>query len=703
MKQTLIALLIGLLIGAAGAAWLGASRRAQPEIDEPLLVRDIAEVPKMHVADAEMHRADRYSRVRTIEETLALPGDFSQTEALYVLAGRADSAEVQELIHEANRIADPTDRNAALSILFLRLAELDPRSALKLARMPGFSKNRGLERTVWRTWSKLDLEAALAHAKSLSNPADRNEAAQTILAAYGYLGNATTQRIEDELGVRADGNARARYLYNIADRSPAEAVRWIQSLPPMQQLESVRLFAGYLARRDSAEMLAYANLFQNPQNRRIFEDVIRAAHARENPEQFLASLPPGAARGHRNGDYMIALRELAERDIDRALEYYENLESPNDRAMMGAVIAGQLVVQDPDRAVQWALEQDSSNTSLVIALLSQLAAGDPARALNALEQLDNAQLRRQALGNVVGSAAQADPLAARAYVDNIADPRDREMATHALFNTWLMVDPAAALDQLLGTEVKNADSLIAQAGFQLAMTDLDAAIRTLPRLEGAPAEQWRAAIAQQLVQQRGAAAAQRFVEQQRGQPGFDQLQVAVINGLADQDIYAARQMVDGMPSGSARDQVYTNVISRHAYNNPREAAAWLASIEDDGLRGMASQQVAGAWQQTDPQGAINWVLNLPGGPARDDALLGLSANLVDRGEAVTESLVEQIDDPQKRRQAHIMQVWNVARTDQERALALLRKLDLSDEERRQFEAQVRQLADGHYQGFNLVQ
>jgi hypothetical protein len=696
MTRTLIAWLLGLSIGAAGAWWLGANRLARPAIDEPLLVRDIVDVPKMRAADAETHRADRYSRIRTIEDTLALPGDFTQTEALYILAGRADSAEVQELIHEANRIADPTDRGAALSILFLRLAELDPRSALTLARMPGFSKNRGLESTIWRTWSKLDLDAALAHAKTLSNPADRNEAAQTILAAYGYLGNASTQRIEDELGVRADGNARARYLYNIADRSPADAVRWIQSLPPMQQLESVRLFAGYLARRDSAEMLAYGNLFQNPQNRKIFEDVIRAAYAQENPEQFLASLPPGAARGHRNGEYMVALRALAERDIDRALEYYDDLRSPNDRSMLGAIIAGQLVIRDPDRAIRWALEQDSSDTSVVIALLSQLAAADPARALHAIDQLDNAQVRRQALVNVVGSAAQADPLAVRAYVDNIADPRDREMATNALFNTWLMVDPATALDHVLGTDVNNADALIAQAGFQLAVTDLDAAIRTLPRLDGPPAEQWRAAIAHQLVQQRGAAAAQRFVEQQRGQPGFDQVQAAVINGLADHDIHAARQMIDSMPAGFERDQTHANMISRHAYSNPQEAATWLASIEDEGLRGMASQQVASAWQQTDPQGAINWVLNLPVGPARDDALLGLSANLVDRGEAVTESLVGQIDDPEKRRQAYIMQVWNVARTDKERALTLLQKLDLSDEERRQFEAQVLRRSDDHY-------
>ena len=99
---------------------------------------------------------------------------------------------------------------------------------------------------------------------------------------------------------------------------------------------------------------------------------------------------------------------------------------------------------------------------------------------------------------------------------------------------------------------------------------------------------------------------------------------------------------------------------------------------------------------------MNWVLNQPAGPARDDAILGLSANLVDQGERVTAGLFEQIDDPEKRRQAYIMQVWNVARTDKERARALLRQLDLSDEERRQIESQISQLTRTYYEGFGAV-
>ena len=50
-----------------------------------------------------------------------------------------------------------------------------------------------------------------------------------------------------------------------------------------------------------------------------------------------------------------------------------------------------------------------------------------------------------------------------------------------------------------------------------------------------------------------------------------------------------------------------------------------------------------------------------------------------------------------------MQVWNIARTDQERARALLRRIDLSDEERRQMEERLSEMSQMHYQGFSIVQ
>ncbi|MCZ6772683.1 MAG: hypothetical protein O7G83_12015, partial [Proteobacteria bacterium] len=160
MARIMAALIGGVLIGILamlGAALFGPSSNQSP--DE--IVRDIADAPKMTQAVAEKHRDEQYTRLTSVEEVIALPTAFARSEALYVLAGRSDSAGVQNLIFEANGVADYVERDSLLNILFFRLAEADPRSALALARSDHFNAIKSIERTVWRAWARKDLEDAL--------------------------------------------------------------------------------------------------------------------------------------------------------------------------------------------------------------------------------------------------------------------------------------------------------------------------------------------------------------------------------------------------------------------------------------------------------------------------------------------------------------------------------------------------------------
>ena len=52
------------------------------------------------------------------------------------------------------------------------------------------------------------------------------------------------------------------------------------------------------------------------------------------------------------------------------------------------------------------------------------------------------------------------------------------------------------------------------------------------------------------------------------------MQSALINGVAQQDVYAARQIVDRLPAGRERDTGYSQLISQHLYAYPDEAAGW---------------------------------------------------------------------------------------------------------------------------------
>ena len=99
MHRTVAALLVGLVVGGATVWLLSTIQPGEP----PEVVRDIVAVPKMSLDEGDRHREQNFERVLSIEQILALPTRFMQSEALHVLAGRSDSAQIQNLIFESKK------------------------------------------------------------------------------------------------------------------------------------------------------------------------------------------------------------------------------------------------------------------------------------------------------------------------------------------------------------------------------------------------------------------------------------------------------------------------------------------------------------------------------------------------------------------------------------------------------------------------
>ena len=191
MAKIVAALVGGVLLGIVGT-WIVVAPESGPgPVDE--VVRDIDVVPQMTPEIAAAHREERFADLNTVAEIFALPDSFTRTEALYTVAGRSSAAEVQNLIFEANRIADDYEREQALNALFFRLTSLDPRSALALAQSEYFEKVVSVEQTVWRAWGRTDLDEALFAARTQTSRAKQNLAAQALyagppdLAAEGFI------------------------------------------------------------------------------------------------------------------------------------------------------------------------------------------------------------------------------------------------------------------------------------------------------------------------------------------------------------------------------------------------------------------------------------------------------------------------------------------------------------------------------------
>ena len=422
MARTTIALIAGLLFGGlAAVAILNVQREDKSTPDA--MVRDIVDAPTMKHATAEQHRTEQYAGISGVEQLMSLPSSFARSAAMHLLAGRADSAGVQELIFEAERVADGEERLRLLEILFFRLAELDPQSALVLARTGSFAGVSALERMVWLAWAHADLDDALFAAKTQTSAVHQKSAARSLYAAFGYLGNDTTDRIEAELGIAPDPSTRAQYLYRLADRSPAEAIDFINALSDDEQRgEYVRWLANRLAQEDPHAALAHVDQFRRSADGRQYESSLKRDLASQDPrgtiERLLASGKP--LRSY--DEFHAAMRALARTDTDAAMRYFDSIRSPKDRTNLGSVIARELAKNDPEGAIAWAKSKGGSEArDLLMSVISTIAVSDPQRALDEALKLSDVRNGAGIVSNVISRMARVDPAAAAAAVDLIQD------------------------------------------------------------------------------------------------------------------------------------------------------------------------------------------------------------------------------------------------------------------------------------------
>ncbi len=686
MRHILLAALAGLAIGAA-ITWIVVAPD-KSRIDEPAVevVRDILDVPKMSVAAAEKHREDRYESLQSIDQIYALPSEFGRAEALYALAGRSDSGAVQNLIFEANRIANTEERAGALNILFFRLAELDPQSALALARIEYFRGDKSYERRVWISWGRRDLDAALAAANAETLSSRKNSAAQSLFVAFGYMGNEITDRIEKELGVKPDRNTRGQFIYRLADESPANAIAFINAMETgVTQQQMVSWLAFHMARHHPENASSYSVLFDNAHYKSSYEQIIASNVAAENPAEILDQMLASGRAGLSRSEIYSAMRGVARGDLDVAMSYYARMRTTEDKNFMADSIANALADKDVDAALAWARDNDSGDMpELEMQVLQHLARRDLPRAIAEAGNTANAQIRNNMLTTIIQTAAQTNPQEAIEYLSLIENPNMRADIAQQTMSSWIRADADAAVDWLLAQDRETTKQYLAGSARWYLRTSVDAATRLLPLVDDGHKQTWRYEIARAMTTERTASDAMSFISQFEGEPGYGNLQTAVIAGIAENDILTARLMADQLPNGDARDSAYAQLVQTRAASHPREAIAWLGLINDEASRGRAAAGAVSQWYRSDPAGAQQWVRNLPLGSMRDDAISGLMSQWRDY-DVAQEELIASMTDDGKRNQARVRQIYSIMQRDPARARQLLDGLDLPSHERQRLE------------------
>ena len=649
-----------------------------------MITRDIVAVEAMSARAAARHRDNGYADLHDIASLQALPTEFDRAEALYALCGRADSGALQALAWEALRVADTAWRERALSIVFFRLAELDPRTALVLAGQAPFTSMRSLEARVLRTWARYDLDAAVAEVTDFDD-ARQKAAIETIYRALESPYGEAATRVETMTGIAPGGGARAAYLLRLAATDPEDAFAHVLALEEdADRRQQARNLGTHLARENGRDAEAFAERFADDLRLDFLAAVYREL-AKEEPdyafEQRFASRDAGAL-SESERDY---LEKLAGRDLDRALRIAAASEDPGTRVAIAEAIAAAYGRERPRDALAWAAEIPDDD--VLLAVIRNAGAAAPAAALDAaLAAGGDTQRQRRLLNAVVASAGSEDPARLAPLLTRIDDDSLRRTTSRTLAKAWLDTDAVAAVDWLLGGDA-GLQQLVFQDRRALDQVDLDTAQVVVGMLPAAERRQWNNTVVRRLVQERSPADALNYLSQYTGQPGYVAELSMLVTTVAESDRALAMQWLERIPDGTMRDAALANVVGRAARNDPQWAAARVTEIADADLRAAATTDVLNRWRVDDPAAAREFLGAMPRGPARDSVVLGIAMDS-HRDRAEQTRLIESIDDSELRRQALLLRDMMQSRSDPEELIRQLDAIEMPAIFRQQMKAEI---------------
>ena len=620
------------------------------------------EPPSISQSEALDHRASNYAQLKKVDAVLELPSDFSQTEALYALAGRASQAELETLILESVDIINRYDRSAAIQILFSRYAELAPDDAVDFLVSMKLDIDDQVFGALFEAWTKADLNGAVAGANRLTNTRQRKRASHAILTTTSRY----HQGLLDQVAADLKSSHALEYIRSeaIAIRANSDPQRAMQEALASENSQSrwsaVVRVARVWARQDPAAALQYSAGISNQNmrdqfvnqvlNRWVEDDPLQAmqyinAHPNEQERNQMlqsslsiyAQSQPGdallIAQGLSGNAKTMALQQVlgqwAQDDIDSAMGAINSLDNRIQRGNLISMVGQTLSQRDPTKALAWldALDSDS-RTNQLATVLPQLAHHDPRRALEYVMANMPDGTRSQTMTQVMRVAMMTDPVVAQDYLNQLPDSEQRHQLYEQLAGHVSRQGADATLQWIGTLSGSSKTHAIKGAAQALASGDPQASASLIAQLpEHAVADVLHSVSSNMGYRDPGSALV--WLEQFNGRAGYDTALQGVIQTVARTDPQQALTLSMKL-QGENRSSVTQMAVGRWSSTDPAGAAGW-ASRADPAVRSAAIQGVAQSWVQSDPVSAERWIVSLPDGEGKDQALIALAGTANDPG------------------------------------------------------------------------
>ena len=474
-----------MLLAAGAVGFLAAhlslrTNDAEPAEAAPAQERDSSVMPRQSGQPVTVNAPavpDAPAAATSLADILRIPSDFEQTAALYELIRYAGAAQLERLIEETDTVPGASDRQAALSILYGRYADLDPDAAVAFLERRGRSHSDVELRAIFHAWARMDLTAAVEAAASL--PAQwRGPAAAAILSSRDDISTQAQRDIARRLDVEHLLTELAmRRSMDQVDRDPRSA--WQAALSGGNASEQYRQLAsvarGWADQDPLAALEAVASL-DNAGLRVQIQSQVLHQWSRRHPREAVDWAISQPASPQRRQLTSMALAGMAESEPRMAFDIAQTLTGVERTEALGQVlnrwaaddpaaaaravdavsgqarqniigrIASAYAGQDPQAAINWISGLDPQEAIHgTMMTFSVLAHQDPGNAASLVSRLPDVSSRSLAAGTVAQQWAQHDPEAAAVWVDSLAEEQVRSRAAGNLVSQWARFDRDGAL------------------------------------------------------------------------------------------------------------------------------------------------------------------------------------------------------------------------------------------------------------------
>jgi hypothetical protein len=375
----------------------------------------------------------------TLAEIHEIRGDFGQTAALYALAAHADEPTLVRLIEEALAIEQLSERRAASSILYARYGDLDPSAAVTHAIEHAGAVAEEAIRSIFYSWSRIDLEAAKARIRTLPRPLT-TQAGVAMLRARDDLDETERQRLASDLGV--EQHLQMILASEAAERAAADPrAGWAAALASSDQnlrRQQLMMVAHAWARTDPAAALAAVRELNEEPLRQTLVQNLLIVMAELDPERALEEMSALSSESQRPDFTAIVLSRLAARDPQAAIAWFEAQRDPTVRAQVVTLIAMSYAGRHLEDAIDWASDlPDKERTAAITGIAQTMIQADPERAARLVLEQDDAEAAQQ-FAVIWGSM---DPASAVPWIQtNIDDANVRAQLFASAIASWINAD-----------------------------------------------------------------------------------------------------------------------------------------------------------------------------------------------------------------------------------------------------------------------